>query len=66
MSFVDALPVIGAEIASETIEGPVRSQVYHYVMEGWPGQGVSEVMRPLYQRRERLATDQGCLLWGNM
>ena len=33
-------------------------------MEGWPRQGVSEQMRPLYQRREQLATDQGCLLWG--
>ena len=64
MSFVDPLPVTAAEIASETTKDPVLLQVYHYVMEGWPRQGVSEVMRPLYQRREQLATDQGCLLWG--
>ena len=62
VSFVDALPVTAAEIASETTKDPVLSQVYHYVMEGWPRQGVSEQMRPLYQRREQLATDQGCLL----
>ena len=33
-------------------------------MEGWPGQEVSEALKPLYQRREQLATDQGCLVWG--
>ena len=64
VSFVDALAVTAAEIASETTKDPVLSQVYHYVMEGWPRQGVSEQMRPLYQRREQLATNQGCLLWG--
>ena len=64
VSFVDALPVTAVEIASETTKDPLLSQVYHYVMDGWPSQGVEEVMRPLYQRREQLSTDQGCLLWG--
>ena len=64
VSFVDALPVTAAEIASETAKDPVLSQVYQYVMEGWPHQEVKEELRQLYQRREQLATDQGCLLWG--
>ena len=62
MSFVDASPITAAEIALETTKDPVLSQVYHYMMEGWLRQGVSEVIRPLYQRREQLATDQRCLL----
>ena len=52
VSLVDALPVTAAEIASETTKDPVLSQVYHYVMEGWPRQGVSEVMRPLHQIKD--------------
>lgn len=64
VSFVDALPVTAVEIVSETAKDPLLSQVYHYMMEGWPQQGVSEEMRLLYQRKEQLSTDQGCLLWG--
>ena len=51
ISFVDALPVTVVEIAAETAKDPLLSQVYHYVMEGWPYQGVSEEMRSLYQRK---------------
>ena len=64
VSFLDAMPVNTAEIASETTKDPVLSQVCHYMMEDWFGQAVSEVMRPLYQKRKQLATNQGCLLWG--
>ena len=64
VSFVDALPVTAAEIAAETTKDPILSQAYHYAMEGWPGQEVSEALKPLYQRREQLASDQGCLVWG--
>ena len=64
VSFVDALPVTAAEIATETTKDLILSQAYRYVMEGWPGRGVSEELKPLYQRRNQLATDQGCLVWG--
>ena len=58
------MPVTAAEIASETAKDPLLSQVYHYMMKGWLQEGVSEEMKPLYQRKEQLSTDQGCLLWG--
>ena len=59
MSFVDALPVTAAEIAAETTKDPMLSQAYRYVMEGWLGRGNSEELKPLYQRINQLATDQG-------
>ena len=34
------------------------------MMKGWLQQGVSEQLKSLYQRKEQLSTDQGCLLWG--
>ena len=64
VSFTDSLPVTAAEIASETAKDPLLSKVYYYTMKGWLQQTFSEEMRPFYQRKEQLATDQGCLLWG--
>ena len=52
VSFADALPVTAAEIASETAKDPLLSQAYHYMMKGWPQQGVTEEMKSLYQRKE--------------
>lgn len=63
VSCTDALPVTATEIASETAKDPLPSKVYCYTMEGWPQQTVSEKMKPFYQWKEQLATDQGCLLW---
>jgi len=63
-SFTNALPVTTAEIVSEIAKDPLLPKVYCYTMEGCPQQTVSEEMRPFYQRKEQLATDQGCLLWG--
>ena len=33
-------------------------------MEGWPHKAQEEALKPYYQRKNQLATDQGCLLWG--
>jgi len=33
-------------------------------MEGWPGKPTQEQLKPFYQRKDHLSTDQGCLLWG--
>ena len=63
VSFVDALPVTAAENVLETTRDPILSQAYHYVMEGWPGQEVSDELIPLYQRRKQFTTNQGCLVW---
>ena len=63
ISFADALAVTADEIAAQTVKDPALSEVYHYVLEGWP-QEVRKELKPLYLRREQLSTDQGCLLWG--
>ena len=33
-------------------------------MEGWPNKLKEESIKPFYQRKDQLSTDQGCLLWG--
>ena len=58
------LPLTATDIATEMIKDPVLSQVYQYVLGGWPQKGMSDVLKPFYQRRNQLSTDQGCLLWG--
>ena len=64
VSFVDALPITAGEIAIETSKDRQLSQVYSYVMEGWPGKKLPEALMPYYNKRGELSTDQGCLLWG--
>ena len=64
VSFVDALPITAEEIAVETSKDRQLSQVYSYVMEGWPGKKLPEALMPYYNKRGELSTDQGCLLWG--
>ena len=64
VSFVDALPITAEEIAVETSKDKQLSRVYCYVMEGWPGKELPDALKPFYNKREELSTDQGCLLWG--
>ena len=64
VSLVDGLPLTAADIAGETVKDPILSQVYQYMLGGWPQKGVSDALKPFYQRRDQLSTDQGCLLWG--
>ena len=33
-------------------------------MEGWPQRSVEDNLKPFYQHKDQLTTDQGCLLWG--
>jgi len=42
----------------------ILSHVYQYVLVSWPQKGVSDGLKPFYQRRDQLSMDQGCLLWG--
>ena len=64
VSFIDDLPITASDIAEETSKDSVLSHVYQYVMEGWPQGGVEDNLKPFYQRKDQLTTDQGCLLWG--
>ena len=63
VSFADALPVTADEIAAQTAKDPILSEVYCYVLEGWPST-VREDLKPFYSRKHQLSTDQGCLVWG--
>ena len=64
VSFVEELPVTAANIANETRKDNTLATVYQYVMEGWPYKIPEGALKPYYQRKDQLATDQGCLLWG--
>ena len=64
VSFIEELPVTAVDIATETKNNNTLATVYRYVMEGWPHKVKEEALKPYYQRKDQLATDQGCLLWG--
>ena len=64
VSFVEELPVTAANIANETRKDNTLATVYQYVMEGWPHKIPEGALKPYYQRKDQLATDQSCLLWG--
>ena len=63
VSFIEELPVTAVDIATETKNNTLAT-VYQYVMEGWPHKVKEEALKPYYQRKDQLATDHGCLLWG--
>ena len=63
VSFVEELPVTAANIANETRKDNTLATVYQYMMEGWPHKIPEGALKPYYQRKDQLATDQGCLVW---
>ena len=62
--FVEELPVTAVDIAKETSKDATLANVYHNVMEGWPCKMEDKRLKPFYQQKDQLSTDQGCLLWG--
>ena len=65
VSFVEELPVTAVNIATETRKDNTLATVYQYVMEGWPHKIQEGALKPYYQHKDQLATEQGCfLLWG--
>ena len=64
ISFVEELPVSSTDIAAATADDPVVSQVYRFVMEGWPSHNVDDALTAYFIRKDNLITDQGCLVWG--
>lgn len=63
-SHLDDLPVMAEDISRETKKDPVLVRVLDYTLNGWPNHVTEEGLKPYFQRREELSTDQGCLLWG--
>ena len=64
ISLIEELPITATDIVAETNKDNVLSQVYRFVLEGWSQRGVDDSLKPFYQRKDQLTTDQGCLLWG--
>ena len=50
-------------IKKETQVDPVLSQVYNYVISGWPCV-VDPTLVPFKTRQDELSTQQVCVLWG--
>ena len=61
---IDGLPITASDVAAATTKDPILAQVYQFVVEGWPQEGVNDNLKTFYQQRDQLSTDQGCLLWG--
>ena len=62
VSFVEELPVTAADIGRETSRDTTLVMIYQYVIEGWPQKVQEGKLKPFYQCKEHLSTDQGCLL----
>ena len=50
-------------IQKETQVDPVLSQVYGFIIGGWPTV-VDPTFAPFKSKRNELTTQQGCILWG--
>ena len=56
-------PKLPLMIKKETQLDPVLSQVYNYVIRGWP-HVVDPSLVPFKTRKDELSTRRGCLIWG--
>ncbi|KAK9528348.1 hypothetical protein VZT92_012518 [Zoarces viviparus] len=60
---IQEAPLNATKIARTTRTDSELSQVYKYVMEGWPIQ-VEENLKVFFSKINELSTEQGCVLWG--
>ena len=61
-------PVINfSSVSRLTRLDSVLSKVLKFVLEGWPSRltKYQEDIRPYFERRTELSTEQGCVLWGS-
>jgi len=65
MEMMDSTPVNAQKIKNWTLRDPVLSEVVTFTMQGWPEHNPREELFPYWSRRLELATEDGCLLWGN-
>uniref|UniRef100_A0AAV2JTD4 Gypsy retrotransposon integrase-like protein 1 n=4 Tax=Knipowitschia caucasica TaxID=637954 RepID=A0AAV2JTD4_KNICA len=60
---IESLPVTAEMIERETRKDATLSQVYKATQTGWAASERS-FLAPYFQRRDELAIDSGCLMWG--
>ena len=65
MDHLSGTTCCAAHIKEWTAKDPILSQVYRYVMSGWPCTQLPEEFKPYKCRQKELSTQDGCLLWGS-
>ncbi len=60
---LDNSPVTAVQVKKHTRTDPVMSKVLHLVLRGEMGE-MSPFLRLYVSRRNELAVESGCLLWG--
>lgn len=63
MRQIAALPLSNKDVERATRRDPILGKVLQYARKGWPG-SVQEALKPYFQRKEELAIEGDCLLWG--
>ena len=58
------VPVTSTEIGDVSKRDPIISYVIDFILCGWPSK-VNEQLRPYFCRRNELAVEGSCLIWGN-
>ena len=54
ISVIEELPITTTDYAAETNKDNVLSQVYRFMLEGWPQRRVDDSLKPFYQRKDQL------------
>lgn len=66
-NFSDEEFVSRKTVALETEKDVILSQVYRYVVDGWPqAKDIDTELQPFAARRNSLATEDNCLYYGNL
>ncbi len=63
LSQIASLPITATQLATATRTDKVLSKVYSRVTKGWPHQ-VEKELTPFFSKKEELAVEGGCVLWG--
>uniref|UniRef100_H3B501 Uncharacterized protein n=1 Tax=Latimeria chalumnae TaxID=7897 RepID=H3B501_LATCH len=64
ISRIEALLVDCQNIAEGTRRDPVLSKVLTFILNGWPNFTKDPTLRPFFDKKDQLSTDQGSILWG--
>ena len=51
-------------VRNATRSDPVLSRVLKYTLSGWPEAIDSETIKPYFNKRNEITTEDGCVLWG--
>ena len=61
---ISSLPVSSKEVEQAIRRDVVLSKVLQYARKGWPQTSSSDEFKPYFRRKNELAVEGNCLLWG--